>query len=104
MDAKSLEVWEKMIEGVERDESGKPILITRWGYKVETIRGKKYLVAASREELIGAFGEAKIEAQPSVCLGGQTGCINGTCQGKCALTYDNTGLWYCFCTPQNSSS
>ncbi len=96
MDAGSRALWEKMIEGAERDENGMPILITRWGYKVETIQGKKYLVAGSREELINAFGKARIEGQPSVFLGGQNGCVAGECSGNCKLEADS-GMWTCFC-------
>ena len=43
--------WSEFIKDVERDENGHPVALSRWGWKKETINGKKYLVAAPQADV-----------------------------------------------------
>lgn len=43
--------FEKALSSVERDETGAPLIVSRYGYVIKEIGGKSYVVAAMPEEI-----------------------------------------------------
>lgn len=98
MDQESNMSFEQFTAGVERNPDGTPVLVTRWGYTIVEIGGKKYLAAASPEETRKAVTEKfGRDAGPAYCLGGNTGCIRGSCTHSCQPTHLGGGNWVCLC-------
>lgn len=85
--------FEPFVDEVEK-VNGLPIVLSRYGFKTEELNGKKYLVAASKDELeaempsgselaIGCFSRSDGKCDPSGCM-------------KCKGEYRG-GLWVCIC-------
>lgn len=95
--------WAAALNEVEKDDQGRPLMLSRWGWIIEVVGGKKVMVAATPEQFFNARAselgrpltdEEKTSA--SVCLGGAPSCYAGECTGSCTRIY-NAGLWYCMC-------
>src|ERR1700682_6825004 len=96
--------WEEVLASVEHDEYGQPIILSRYGFRIEVHGGKRYLVAATKEDYIRAVEDRlkrkltdEERSNPSVCLGGARGCYPGECTKQCVQS-NNGGTWYCYCT------
>ena len=91
--------FEILVKDVE-EKDGRPIVISRYGFKVEIINGKKYLVAATEQE----YDEARARlGMPKSAVGrcsiqdsGQ--CISEGCTGTCEPKISG-GLAFCYCKP-----
>lgn len=93
--------WEIFTEGVERDQYGQPVLLSRWGWKKEEIEGKTYLVATSEAELTAVLSLQKgrvVTLPAQYCYGGNSGCVPGPGCSGCYMQCDpRNGYCTCFC-------
>jgi len=96
----------EFLVGVEV-EDGRPIVLSRYGWRKMELDGKTYLVAATREEALEEIRRWRPdELYPELLVDGCAGdaslgrCYNtGKCKKKYCLPKPvDTGVWLCYCS------
>ena len=94
----------RLIESALKDvvtENGRPVFLSRYGWKVEELDGKKYVMAMSKEE--SESFDLKIEEGRGRPLSGEcviddfNRCYQSSCTGRCDLAVIS-GQWKCICS------
>jgi len=100
--------WDEFTKDLQRDANGSLIALSRWGWKIEVVDGKKYLLAATEGEVQTARALQKgrpltsqeLAAAPQGCYGGNgTPCYAPPGCNRCTLIIDpGSGQSWCECT------
>jgi hypothetical protein len=80
-------------------ENGRPIVLSRYGWKIEEIDGKKYLMAMNEAENQSMAKDLGMDAKRlsgSCVIDDYARCFKSSCTGSCALTTIG-GRWVCVC-------
>jgi len=91
--------FETLVKDVVKKD-GQPVVVSRYGFKVETIDGVKYLIAATEQE----YDEARAKLGLSKSTAGNCSmqnhgdCISEHCTGTCEPMISG-GLAFCNCKP-----
>lgn len=99
--------WEAddFLRDVDVDETGRPLVLSRWGWRKVVFNGSNCLVAASRDEAL-AFLRAAGEEEPEALIDGcasrdpsNLNCYNtGGCKKRYCVTKSiDTGIRLCVC-------
>jgi hypothetical protein len=85
--------------------SGRPVVLSRYGWRKMSVDGKKYIVAMTKEEAIEVLRAEGVEDPEGILSGGcasdeqYTKCYKiGNCKKKCKLKFSgSSGIWMCVC-------
>ena len=86
--------FEALIQDVEKID-GRPIIMSRYGWKIEVVNGKKYLMPMNESEAKDVGGSYNLVG--GACMTDDYGnCHQWSCTGRCERIVKD-GHWFCVC-------
>jgi hypothetical protein len=88
-----------LLKDVEKDNNGRPIAVSRYGWKKQEINGKKYMMAMTKEEadnfVARVLTKEQLEAMDGYCVNCTANCLQGSCTGICRGVIDDGYVCTC---------